>query len=232
MSLAAVLDVARREIGTVESPPNSNKQKYGADYGWNGQYWCMQFVWWVLTHAGEAAAVPKTASTVAARNWYLGRGQWLSGAQVAPARPGDLVFFKFAGNNNVVNHVGIVEAVEPGGTLITIEGNTAGSTAADQRNGGGVYRKRRTRGNVVGFARPAYAGAPAPAAAKRPTIRRGDTGEHVKFLQRWLGVVGAGDPGYGTFGPATEAAVRRYQGMRGLVVDGIVGPKTWAEMGQ
>jgi peptidoglycan hydrolase-like protein with peptidoglycan-binding domain len=65
----------------------------------------------------------------------------------------------------------------------------------------------------------------------RPTIQRGDTGPAVELIQRFLGVVGPGDFGYGHFGPATEAAVKRYQSMRGLFPDGIVGPMTWAETG-
>lgn len=67
--------------------------------------------------------------------------------------------------------------------------------------------------------------------SKYPTIRRGDTGEAVKLIQRFLGVVGPGDPGYGTFGPLTETAVRKYQAMRGLEVDGICGQQTWAATG-
>jgi peptidoglycan hydrolase-like protein with peptidoglycan-binding domain len=34
----------------------------------------------------------------------------------------------------------------------------------------------------------------------------------------------------GAFGQRTEAAVRRFQGDRGLTVDGIVGPRTWDEI--
>jgi hypothetical protein len=73
------------------------------------------------------------------------------------------VFFRFPGNNSV-NHVGLIEAVEPGGTLICIEGSTAGTAAGDQRNGGMVARKRRLA-NIVGFARPAYAATQASSAA-------------------------------------------------------------------
>lgn len=35
----------------------------------------------------------------------------------------------------------------------------------------------------------------------------------------------------GVFGPNTNNAVRWYQNMRGIEVDGIVGPETWAHMG-
>lgn len=160
MTVARVLEVARGELGTVEQPHGSNRQKYGRAYGWDGVAWCAQFVWWVLTQAGCAPLVPKTASTVLMRDWYRARGQW----HTSNPQPGDLVFFKFPGNPNPVNHVGIVEGVEPGGTLVTIEGNTAGTAAGDQRNGGMVARKRRLA-NIVGFARPAYATAPATAAA-------------------------------------------------------------------
>jgi hypothetical protein len=60
-----------------------------------------------------------------------------------------------------------------------------------------------------------------------PTIRRGDTGTAVGVIQRFLGV----HPVSEFFGPATEAAVRRYQAMRGLEVDGICGRETWLATG-
>lgn len=51
------------------------------------------------------------------------------------------------------------------------------------------------------------------------------TGEDVKFVQRFLGIKQDG-----RFGPATRAAVMRYQKMRGIKVDGYVGPVTWRNM--
>lgn len=165
VTAARVLEVARRELGTTETPHGSNRQPYGKAYGWNGVAWCAQWVWWVLTQAGCAPLVPKTASTVVMRSWYMKRGQW----HTSNPRPGDIVFFKFAGNNNVVNHVGLVEVVEPGGTLVTLEGNTAGTNVGDQRNGGMVARKRRLS-NIVGFARPTYAPAPAVTARKKDIV--------------------------------------------------------------
>ena len=68
---------------------------------------------------------------------------------------------------------------------------------------------------------PAQPGAP----TGRPTLRRGASGELVKKIQIILGVEQAG-----LFGPKTEAALRLFQRERGLVPDGITGPKTWAAL--
>ncbi len=65
----------------------------------------------------------------------------------------------------------------------------------------------------------------------RPTLRRRNENNPkflVKQLQARLGFVG--DKIDGSFGPLTEAAVRAFQRRRGLVPDGIVGPKTWAAL--
>ncbi|HET7499511.1 MAG TPA: peptidoglycan-binding protein [Kofleriaceae bacterium] len=53
----------------------------------------------------------------------------------------------------------------------------------------------------------------------------GDTGPHVRGLQRRLGIAQTG-----TFDAATDAAVKKFQAARGLVVDGEVGPKTIAAL--
>jgi peptidoglycan hydrolase-like protein with peptidoglycan-binding domain len=64
-----------------------------------------------------------------------------------------------------------------------------------------------------------------------PVLRRGSKGPDVRRLQQALVNLGF-DPGSvdGDFGPRTEKAVRGYQTSRGLAVDGIVGPKTWAAL--
>jgi len=62
-------------------------------------------------------------------------------------------------------------------------------------------------------------------ASGRPTIRRGDSGDNVKQCQTALRINPDGE-----FGRVTEAAVREFQRSKGLVPDGIVGPRTWAEL--
>jgi len=63
-----------------------------------------------------------------------------------------------------------------------------------------------------------------------PTLQEGDTGQPVAFLQKQLNKQGASLDADGVFGPATEAAAMAFQRRAGLVVDGIVGAKTWAAL--
>lgn len=59
----------------------------------------------------------------------------------------------------------------------------------------------------------------------RPVLRRGSKGEEVKVVQRLLVIKDDGD-----FGPITDQAVKDFQHKQKLVVDGVVGPKTWAKL--
>lgn len=56
------------------------------------------------------------------------------------------------------------------------------------------------------------------------------TGADVVFVQRFIGPAHCG-PADGAYGDRTAAGVRWYQGMRGIHVDGMVGPATWGQMG-
>jgi peptidoglycan hydrolase-like protein with peptidoglycan-binding domain len=73
---------------------------------------------------------------------------------------------------------------------------------------------------------------PAPAASGgSPTLRFGARGDAVRELQQQLARHGF-SPGRidGVFGSNTQSAVHRFQAARGLEVDGIVGPRTWAAL--
>lgn len=64
-----------------------------------------------------------------------------------------------------------------------------------------------------------------------PTLRKGSKGGYVKELQTILNYnYGAHLVVDGIFGALTQIAVISFQKMKGLVADGIVGPKTWAEL--
>jgi peptidoglycan hydrolase-like protein with peptidoglycan-binding domain len=61
-----------------------------------------------------------------------------------------------------------------------------------------------------------------PTVSLRTVLRRGDRGVVVEILQHALGISADG-----VFGPATEAAVKRFQAAHRLTVDGIAGGATW-----
>lgn len=62
-------------------------------------------------------------------------------------------------------------------------------------------------------------------------LKKGSKGEDVKRLQLCLNkVFGAGLKVDGSFGPATESALKSFQRRHGLEVDGSYGPKTRAKM--
>ncbi len=66
-----------------------------------------------------------------------------------------------------------------------------------------------------------------------PTISEGATGANVRWAQyllvrRTLSY----NQIDGIFGPVTKTAVEQFQGPAGLAVDGVVGPNTWAALGE
>ncbi|MBD2778528.1 peptidoglycan-binding domain-containing protein [Iningainema tapete] len=73
-----------------------------------------------------------------------------------------------------------------------------------------------------------------PTANKQmPELRKGDTGEAVRFLQNVLVALDYlnSDLVTGSYLDITEQAVRNFQVDYGLRVDGIVGNNTWRVLG-
>ena len=64
-----------------------------------------------------------------------------------------------------------------------------------------------------------------------PVLQKGSTDPAVRDLQEALKALGY-DPGPkdGTFGAATESAVKAFQQARGITADGIVGKVTWINL--
>lgn len=65
---------------------------------------------------------------------------------------------------------------------------------------------------------------------QHPTLRKGDSGPDVVYLQTLLCSVGDPITVDGKFGSGTEKAVKDFQKQYGLTDDGVVGQKTWAEL--
>lgn len=116
--------------------------------GVEGYPWCAAFVNAVWSEAG--LPTPKndmgaaTSCFVHWQAWAQQKGYWFSEPKVGAA-----VVFNFS-------HIGIVESVN-GNTIYCIEGNTSNGKAksvSEDRNGGGVYRKKRNISLVRGFVYP------------------------------------------------------------------------------
>lgn len=142
----SVLQIAKWQVGVVESPTNSNRQKYGEAYGLNGYAWCVMFVWWVFREAGFN--LRKTASCTQLTNAYKAAGQWVT----KDFKPGDIVMYDFTGKKSKTEHCGIITEVGEG-YIIAVEGNTSTSNNA---NGGAVMERRRELKFVTGACRPMY----------------------------------------------------------------------------
>lgn len=75
---------------------------------------------------------------------------------------------------------------------------------------------------------------PSPQPSGRATIKQGSTGDAVRQLQHTLSKWYPALPALaedGIFGAKTTDRVKYFQGRAGLVVDGIVGSRTWSALG-
>ena len=168
MSREKVIEIARLELGVTEDPPGSNRTKYGAAYGLDGQPWCVMFLWWCFREAGERMAFfggRKTASCTTLLRWYKEQGLTVPVEQV---QAGDIVILNFRGGTDT-EHCGLVVGKsdlthlytgEPY-SVWTIEGNTSPSDGS-QSNGGMVCEKTRYPRQIVAVCRPQYQPEPEP----------------------------------------------------------------------
>lgn len=140
-------------LGYTESPPGTNKTKFGAWYGADYQPWCAMFVTYCFDveapgspsfeRGQRYAYVPYVvADARAGRNGLSVTGQPM---------PGDLVCFDWEGDGTP-DHIGIFEHGTPS-SFTSIEGNT--STSSDSNGGQTMRRNRSTNQAAITFVRVA-----------------------------------------------------------------------------
>ncbi|PFC42096.1 hypothetical protein CN300_23360 [Bacillus thuringiensis] len=142
--------VIAAEIGSTETPADSNKTKYGKWYGQDGQPWCDMFQAWCANQVGATDICGKFAYTPYHASFFKNKGAWYT-----TPKKGDYAFFH---NGKRICHIGWVEKVIDSNTVQTIEGNTGSGSNAD---GGQVQRRKRSiigtpKWKIVGFGRPVY----------------------------------------------------------------------------
>lgn len=220
MSRQDIIATAAKENGTKESPPGSNKTKYGQWYGLNGEKWCAIFVSWVYDHAGYPLGfieAPKGyQSCQGGYNYWKARGQLTNEPQ-----PGDIALFDWDGNGHC-DHTGIFESwVDFTKTnFFCWEGNTSVNNDSD---GGMVMRRVRNRSLVRGFASPRVLSDPSPAIGDN-NLKKGDVGAGVAAMQKLLYDLHYSVTVDGIFGKETETIVKQFQKKYNLETTGIVTP--------
>ena len=113
-------------------------------------------------------------------------------------------------------------------TLAAVQAYQEGKGLDPDGSVGPLTRAALVADEVAAAGTASYAANPYPAPAE--TLQRGAKGDEVKWLQFALNRQGAGIAVDGSFGADTLAAVKAYQGKRGLDVDGSVGPLTRAAL--
>lgn len=171
MNATDLIKVAQSKVGTVEKGGADGKSgnivefwdwwKTKTKQSFQGASWCACFVSWCFDQIQSSALV--AAKTPAGFiycpdgvNFFKKHNQLVNPKD---SKLGDVIFFDWEGKG-IADHVGIVvENHAAKGYLMTIEGNTSpeGAVNASQKNGGGVYKRKRFIDKTIhAVARPAW----------------------------------------------------------------------------
>ena len=148
-------------------------------------------------------------------------GRKANGGELAPGTA------MFTGTDKEKPHIGLYVG---DGKVIEASGTQAGVCVSNLKDGKWKYWGELKNVKLEKSAEPVN---PQEPAEERPTLRRGSKGDWVKLLQQELIRAGYDCGSYGAdgdFGKATLAAVQKFQQENGLIVDGVVGPKTWEKL--
>ena len=240
-----VIKIAKKEVGYLEKKSNKNLDSKTKNAGYNNytKYgrdmhklypsvmdfpapWCDCFVDWCFYKAYGVSNAKKMLRgnfddyTVISAKYYKDKKAWYTKPKV-----GDQIFFTDANGN--ICHTGLVYKVDEK-YVYTIEGNT--STAAGVVDNGGcvAYKKYTlTYNRIAGYGRPLYdkpKNTKPKVASGTPTILFGSKGTQVRYLQEDLNyVIKANLAVDGICGNSTVKAIKKFQGIYNVKVDGQYG---------
>jgi hypothetical protein len=153
----SALAVAQSQVGEMEKPLGSNwgepVEDYLASVGiTEPASWCMAFMVWCFGQACKTLGIspnPLTPTGAVVHAWNVAY-PFHKSTNIAgfTPQPGDIFIMEFSPTSG---HTGIVETIDPDGTLHTIEGNTDDTGSPE---GIGVFRRtRHFVPPIVGFLR-------------------------------------------------------------------------------
>lgn len=194
-------------LGVGENPPNSNKNLFTQWYFGNdtGAPWCMISLSYVLSKLGYNI---KYANCEIFRHAFIRKK-----VNISTCQRNDIVLFDWD-KDGTADHVGVV--VEYNGKIIkTIEGNTGNNK---------VEYKHRYTSDVIACIRLSST----PTLASPPELTVVEMQRLLnKKCMKALGMTLKED---GIKGKNTTRAVKIFQAMMDLEIDGICGAKTWREL--
>lgn len=214
---------------TIDSD-RANARKYGSKWIGHTVSDCSGLFSWAFKKLGGSMY---HGSDTMYRKWCENHGELKSGKRTdgKPLKPGTAVF---VWNGKKYSHVGLYvgnnTVIEAMGTQ---QGVTTSKVTASKWDYWGElkgvdYSNNSSSSEPV--QEPAESVTPTDS---KPTLRKGDKGSFVTLAQTELLNKGydLGKWGVdGSFGSATEAAVKKFQKNNGLVEDGIIGKLTWAKL--
>ncbi len=146
-----IINIALKEVGYKENPPNSNNSKYGIWFGLNKVAWCGLFASWCYNEAKHPLGVVDYSKGVAgaafALNFYRKRNKITKTPHMS-----DLILYDWQLDKSP-DHIGIFYRWldEKKGIFQSIEGNTS---LGNQSNGGEVMMRERIVKHVQVFIDP------------------------------------------------------------------------------
>jgi hypothetical protein len=251
VDLGAVLAEERSQVGFVEGPGNANP--WGTEQGISNAAYCDSFAsmcpyhhgyrWWPESQFGEKGCAYCPSHIAVGQAHGEVRYDHASRGDPADILAGDLLFYDW-NNNGVADHV--ETAAENVGTAPNTH-NYGANTGSPE----GVHETWRNRTYLLCRLRPTHyrdgaqpGPTPGPAPAPPPppppppapsappwpgTYLRNPTRGHgtAQWQQRMR------DRGWNiavddSYGPASAGICTQFQREKGLEVDGVVGPRTWA----
>ena len=223
------------QLGGSNQTGTLNYTEYGYWYGHHvlgnnaGFFneWCAMFVSW----SARIAQIPKSiinnaAYAHAGTNPYYFNVTYYPRGYYTP-KPGDLIFYDWAGNGRSWDHVGIVVFIW-NGRVHTVEGNASEMVL--------MRDVSLNDSEIQGYGAPKYTSAAASAVNVEsysvPTraLQQGYTGNDVRWLQAALLRLGYPCPIDGSFGENTLRQLKKFQLAVGLTGSGICGSNTIAKL--